>query len=121
MKKNFYDVLGVSINSTETEIKKAYRQKAMQYHPDKNPNDKTAEDKFKAAAEAYETLSDSVKRNNYDNKLHKETILEEEYYHKNSYESVQAMDSNEFIKELGIRLMLLLIIITLLLFVFNKK
>ena len=53
-KRDYYEVLGVSKNATKEEIKKAYRQKALQYHPDKNPGDKEAENKFKEAAEAYE-------------------------------------------------------------------
>ena len=65
-KKDFYEILGVSKSSSADEIKKAYRKKAMQYHPDKNPNDKTAEAKFKEAAEAYEVLSDQDKRAQYD-------------------------------------------------------
>ncbi len=65
-KRDFYEILGVSRNSTELEIKKAYRQKAIQYHPDKNPGDKQAEEKFKEAAEAYEVLSDPQKKARYD-------------------------------------------------------
>jgi len=66
MKQDYYEVLGVSKNASDSEIKKAYRKKAIQYHPDKNPGDKEAEEKFKAAAEAYEVLSDSDKRARYD-------------------------------------------------------
>jgi molecular chaperone DnaJ len=65
-KRDYYEVLGVSKNANESEIKKAYRKLALQYHPDKNPDDKSAEDKFKEAAEAYEVLSDSNKRSRYD-------------------------------------------------------
>jgi molecular chaperone DnaJ len=65
-KRDYYEVLGVAKNATEAEIKKAYRQLALKYHPDKNPDDKKAEDKFKEAAEAYEILSNSEKRNRYD-------------------------------------------------------
>ncbi|MCF8298319.1 MAG: molecular chaperone DnaJ [Saprospiraceae bacterium] len=65
-KRDYYEVLGVSKDADETEIKKAYRQKAIKYHPDKNPDDATAEDKFKEAAEAYEVLSNSEKRSRYD-------------------------------------------------------
>jgi molecular chaperone DnaJ len=65
-KKDFYQTLGVSRTSSEDEIKKAYRKLAMQYHPDKNPGNKKAEDKFKEASEAYEVLSDPQKKQNYD-------------------------------------------------------
>jgi molecular chaperone DnaJ len=65
-KRDFYEILGVSKNANEAEIKKAYRKMAIKYHPDKNPGDKEAEDKFKEAAEAYEILSNSEKRSNYD-------------------------------------------------------
>ena len=66
MKKDFYEILGVSKSSSQDEIKKAYRKVAMQYHPDRNPGDKVAEEKFKEAAEAYEILSDADKRSQYD-------------------------------------------------------
>ena len=65
-KRDYYEVLGVSKNATADEIKKAYRKKAIQYHPDKNPGDKAAEEKFKEAAEAYDVLSDADKRARYD-------------------------------------------------------
>ena len=65
-KRDYYEVLGISKNASEAEIKKAYRQMAIKYHPDKNPDDKTAEDKFKEAAEAYEVLSNPEKRQRYD-------------------------------------------------------
>ncbi|MBC7686702.1 MAG: molecular chaperone DnaJ [Aquabacterium sp.] len=66
MKRDFYETLGVSKSSSQDEIKKAYRKVAMQYHPDRNPGDKPSEEKFKEAAEAYEILSDSDKRAQYD-------------------------------------------------------
>lgn len=65
-KRDYYEVLGVSRSATADEIKKAYRKKAIEFHPDKNPGDKEAEEKFKEAAEAYEVLSDETKRQRYD-------------------------------------------------------
>src|SRR3954471_11538930 len=65
-KRDYYEVLGVSKSSSPDEIKKAYRKVAMQYHPDRNPGDHEAEEKFKEAAEAYEVLSDQDKRAKYD-------------------------------------------------------
>jgi molecular chaperone DnaJ len=65
-KRDYYEVLGVSKNASADEIKRAYRRMAIKYHPDKNPNDKEAETKFKECAEAYEVLSDSEKRQRYD-------------------------------------------------------
>ena len=66
MSNNFYDTLWVSKSATDAEIKKAYRKKAMQYHPDKNKGDAWAEAKFKEVNEAYQTLSDSKKKQQYD-------------------------------------------------------
>ncbi len=66
MKQDYYEILGVSKNATPAEIKKAYRKKAIKYHPDKNPGDKAAEENFKKAAEAYEILSDDNKKTRYD-------------------------------------------------------
>jgi len=65
-KRDYYEILGVSKSSSAEEIKKAYRKVAMKFHPDRNPGDNTAEDKFKEAAEAYEVLGDPDKRSQYD-------------------------------------------------------
>ena len=66
MKRDYYEVLGVGKNASEDEIKKAYRKIAIKYHPDRNPGDKEAEEKFKEAAEAYDVLHDPQKRQQYD-------------------------------------------------------
>ena len=65
-KRDYYEILGVGKDSSTDEIKKAYRKVAMQFHPDRNPGDKAAEEKFKEAAEAYEVLSDADKKAQYD-------------------------------------------------------
>lgn len=65
-KRDYYEILGVSKSASQDEIKKAYRKVAMQHHPDRNPGDKTSEDKFKEAAEAYEILNDPDKKAQYD-------------------------------------------------------
>lgn len=70
-KRDYYEILGVAKNAEEAEIKKAYRQMALKYHPDKNPGNKDAEEMFKEAAEAYEILSNSEKRQRYDQFGHK--------------------------------------------------
>ncbi|HDN25549.1 MAG TPA: molecular chaperone DnaJ, partial [Thioploca sp.] len=61
-KRDYYQILGVQKNASEDELKKAYRRLAMKYHPDRNPDDKQAEDSFKEAKEAYEVLNDPQKR-----------------------------------------------------------
>ena len=61
-KRDYYEVLGVSKNASDDEIKKAYKKMAIKYHPDRNPDDKEAEAKFKEAAEAYDVLRDPQKR-----------------------------------------------------------
>jgi molecular chaperone DnaJ len=66
MKKDFYEILGIDRNATAEQIKKAYRKKAIEFHPDKNPGNKEAEESFKTAAEAYEVLSDADKKARYD-------------------------------------------------------
>ena len=65
-KRDYYEVLGVSKGASEDEIKKAYRKIAIKYHPDRNPGDKEAEEKFKEAAEAYNVLHDPKSRQQYD-------------------------------------------------------
>jgi molecular chaperone DnaJ len=67
MRKDYYAILGVNKDASQDEIKKAYRKLAIKYHPDKNPGDKSAEEKFKEASEAYEVLGDEKKRADYDN------------------------------------------------------
>lgn len=67
--KTYYEILGVSTDASNEEIKKAFRKLAKQYHPDKNPGNKEAEEKFKEINEAYENISDEVKREKYDSKL----------------------------------------------------
>ncbi|WP_178989247.1 molecular chaperone DnaJ [Winogradskyella schleiferi] len=66
MKEDYYDILGISKGASDAEIKKAYRKMALKHHPDKNPDDKEAEEKFKKAAEAYEVLSNADKKARYD-------------------------------------------------------
>jgi molecular chaperone DnaJ len=65
-KRDFYEILGIERGADDKQIKKAYRKMAIKYHPDKNPDDATAEEKFKEAAAAYEVLSDGNKRARYD-------------------------------------------------------
>ena len=64
--KDYYKILGVERSASEEDIRKAYRKLAMKYHPDRNPNDKEAEERFKEINEAYEVLSDQEKRKKYD-------------------------------------------------------
>ena len=66
MKEDYYEILGISKSATAAEIKKAYRKKALEHHPDKNPGDHKAEELFKKSAEAYEVLSNPDKRARYD-------------------------------------------------------
>ena len=66
MKRDYYEILGIDKNADASAIKKAYRKKAIEFHPDKNPGDKEAEEKFKEAAQAYEILGDADKKAKYD-------------------------------------------------------
>ena len=68
-KRDYYEVLGVDKNATEDQIKKAYRTIAIKYHPDRNPGNKEAEEKFKEAAEAYDVLHDPQKRQQYEDSM----------------------------------------------------
>src|SRR5207248_11802893 len=72
-KRDYYEVLGIQREATVDDIKKAFRRLAVKYHPDKNPNDSTSEERFKEAAEAYEVLSDQEKRARYDRYGHAAT------------------------------------------------
>ena len=65
-KRDYYEILGVSKDASASEVKKAYRKAAVKHHPDKNPDDPSAEERFKEAGEAYEVLSDDQKRSTYD-------------------------------------------------------
>lgn len=78
MIKDYYNVLGVAVTATAEEIKKAYRALANKLHPDKNPGDKLAEEKFKAISEANEILSNTSKRASYDNQLREEAVRNEQ-------------------------------------------
>ncbi|MDH3003733.1 MAG: DnaJ domain-containing protein [Candidatus Shikimatogenerans sp. JK-2022] len=88
--KDYYEILGVSKTSTLNDIKKAYRKLAIKYHPDKNPNNKIAEEKFKELAEAYSVLSDTNKRKEYD-QLGKDNY-NNNYYYSNSNNSMNIED-----------------------------
>ena len=74
-KRDYYEILEISKSATPEEIKKAYRKMAIKFHPDKNPGDKAAEEKFKEAAEAYEILSDGNKKARYDQYGHNNLSL----------------------------------------------
>ena len=75
MKRDYYEVLGVSRDADESEIKKTFRRLARQYHPDANPDDPEAEERFKELAEAYEVLSDADRRRTYDQYGHEGALL----------------------------------------------
>ncbi len=90
-KRDYYEVLGVTKGAPKDEIKKAYRKLAMQHHPDKNPNDKAAEEKFKEAAEAYEVLSNDEKKAKYDRYGHSGLRGGQDFH---SYQNVNDIFSN---------------------------
>lgn len=96
MAKDYYEVLGVKKDASADDIKKAYRKLAMKYHPDKNPDDKNAEEKFKEISEAYAVLSDAEKRKEYD------TYGSEGFSQKFSQEDIfRGFDINDLFREFG--------------------
>ncbi|OGW81981.1 MAG: hypothetical protein A3G33_04335 [Omnitrophica bacterium RIFCSPLOWO2_12_FULL_44_17] len=88
--KDYYKSLGVSESSTDDEIKKAYRKLAVKYHPDKNPNNKQAEEKFKDISEAYYVLSDAKRRKEYD-------LMKKGGFRSGSFHGAEGFDLNEFL------------------------
>ena len=90
--KDYYDILGVKEDASEAEIKKAYRKLALKYHPDKNPGDKKAEEKFKEISEAYYALGDKERRAKYDN-------LRKMGGFTGDFSSAQGFDFSEFLKQ----------------------
>ncbi|MDP4220004.1 MAG: molecular chaperone DnaJ [Bacteroidota bacterium] len=95
MKRDYYEILGVEKTASVEEVKKSYRKLAMQYHPDKNPDDKGAEDKFKEATEAYEVLSDTDKRARYDRFGH-QGVKQNDYGHYQNTEDIFSHFSDIF-------------------------
>lgn len=91
---DYYSILGISKNATQEEIKKAYRNLAFKYHPDRNPDDKQAEEKFKKISEAYDTLGDEKKRGEYDRFGSAGTSYNSENsYYQNSYQNYYQQQS----------------------------
>ena len=97
MKRDYYEVLGVSKTASADDIKKAYHKLALKYHPDRNPGDKTAEEKFKEAAEAYEVLSDPTKKAQYDQFGHRDPSSFSRQYGG----GFQDMDINDILRHFG--------------------
>ncbi len=95
-KRDYYEVLDVPKNASADDIKKSYRKKALEFHPDRNPNDKSAEDKFKEAAEAYDVLSDPDKRARYDRLGHAGVDG-----HSGAGGGFQGMDMDEILRRFG--------------------
>jgi DnaJ-class molecular chaperone len=109
---NFYSILGVGESATKEQIKKAYRDQAKQWHPDKNPNNKSAEEKFKAIQNAYETLSDSSRRLAYDKLLQDERLRQEQMKQQRSHSN----KNNSWAVALG-----LLILVGILIAMFSEE
>ena len=86
-KRDYYEVLGVSRSASKQELKKAFKKLAMKYHPDRNPDDQAAADKFKEAAEAYEILSDAEKKAAYDQFGHSGVSGTVSYTHLRAHET----------------------------------
>ena len=95
MKRDYYEILGVEKNASVDDVKKSYRKLAMQYHPDKNPDNKEAEEKFKEATEAYEVLSDGDKRARYDRFGH-QGVRQNDYGHYQNTEDIFSHFSDIF-------------------------
>jgi len=94
--EDYYKILGVEKNSTEDDIKKAYRKLAMKFHPDRNPNNKQAEEKFKKISEAYAVLSDKEKRKQYD------SFGSDAFRQRYTQEDIfRNFDLNDILKEFG--------------------
>ena len=94
-KRDYYEILEVPKDADETAIKKSYRKIAMQFHPDRNPDNKAAEDKFKEAAEAYEILSDPDKRAKYDRFGHAGVTGQQGYH------SAESMNMDDIFSQFG--------------------
>lgn len=95
-KRDYYEILGISKNATKDEIKKSYRKLAMKYHPDRNPDNKEAEEKFKEASEAYEVLSNEQKRAKYDRFGHSGMQSGSDFHSNSNYEDIFSNFSDIF-------------------------